>query len=191
MAITGFLEDIKPLRLAGWVYEGAKPDQPVVVELICRGTRLARTFANIYRKDLETAKIGRGDHAFVFNLETPLPPEDLFEIKVAALGGDGEPVFLERFVPVEPPAPAALQQVVFGGSAHDPSHRPVFIVGSARSGTSAIWARRRGIFSIFWPRCVCMLNNSTFRRAMNMLAAATPWLRMCRKNTCRICWRMA
>jgi hypothetical protein len=139
VAVKGFLESVAPLQVTGWVYDTAMPDGTVMVELTCRGVSLGRTLANVYRKDLETAQVGRGDHAFVFNLEAPLVPEEMAGIAVAALVDDAAPVLLARLVPAVQDEPkAALVTVVFGGSAQDYVHRPVFILGSARSGTSAV-----------------------------------------------------
>jgi len=138
LAVKGFLEYVDPLRVVGWAYDDAMPDRQIEIALTCRGAALANGIANVYRHDLEQAKVGQGDHGFVFNLETPLPAQDLPAVTAAAIVAPAAPSILRRWVPAEPAMPAALPPVVFEGMVRDAAHRPVFILGSARSGTSAV-----------------------------------------------------
>jgi hypothetical protein len=138
--VRGFLEVCDAMQARGWAFRDDRPEGKVTVAITRNGVVIGNTVADIYRADLKAGGIGTGDHGFVFNFAEPLTPEEIEQVQARALLDEGGFIALGRLaaaalVPVEQPA---LPVIGFPGIASDPSHRPVFIVGSARSGTSAM-----------------------------------------------------
>jgi len=135
--ITGFLELASPREMRGWAYDGAEPGAHLSVEVLCGARTIGRVRAELYRRDLETAGVGQGDHAFVLRCDPALSEADLSLVS-ARVNCPGRPVqVLPRFSGAPEPEPF-LPPITWPGQASDPEHRPVFILGAARSGTSAV-----------------------------------------------------
>jgi beta-glucanase (GH16 family) len=69
--LRGFIDQTGPARLTGWAQCADQPEEPVCLDILAGGQRIARLLANRYRADLRRAGLGSGCHAF----ELPLPPE--------------------------------------------------------------------------------------------------------------------
>jgi hypothetical protein len=63
-SIIGNLEAVSENQISGWVWDRAKADKPVQVDIIRNGKKVASGVANHYRGDLLRAGIGNGKHAF-------------------------------------------------------------------------------------------------------------------------------
>ncbi len=79
-------------------------------------------------------------NAFVFNLEHRLASTDIEAVTARATLSDGTRRILRvlKDKPTPSAEPAPLEKLEFTGKTSDPRQRPVFILGAARSGTSAV-----------------------------------------------------
>jgi hypothetical protein len=136
--IQGFLEAVDQFQVRGWAYETEYPEDCLRVEVSSNGASLGFAVANLYREDLERAGLGRGNHGFILNLERCLPDMDRAQIKAVAIGTTGQEWQLSVVVPAPRQLEESQPKLAFGGSTVDPSKVPVFILGAARSGTSAV-----------------------------------------------------
>ncbi len=136
--IRGFLETTDRYQAHGWCVDEAAPDRHVEVEFTLGPRQLGRTTADIFRLDLQQNSIGGGDHAFTFTFPQPLEAEQAQNVRARVMIGENA-VTLPR-LPAEPrPAPPApTPSLRFGADAVDETQRPVFVLGAARSGTSAM-----------------------------------------------------
>jgi hypothetical protein len=135
--IKGFLESVEPLQIIGWVYDTAAPATYIEVIICCNDRVIDTVTASLYRKDLADGGIGLGDHAFVVNLKQPLSSDDIGNVSAKTTDSDGTPITLSRLLS-SPAPPLALSSLVWPHRCRDVDQRPIFILGSARSGTSAI-----------------------------------------------------
>lgn len=62
--LHGNLDELGPEWVRGWAQDLSAPEQPVQLEVISRGTIIAKVLANSYRGDLRHAGLGSGCHAF-------------------------------------------------------------------------------------------------------------------------------
>ena len=139
--IRGYLEATDQFQARGWAFDPDDPGRYIELEFVLNAQHLGTVTADLFRHDLVSVGIGNGDHGFVFNFPSPLDAAELDEIRVHARTPDGSRIELPRLPPpeaepAEEPAPATLLQ--FAGLASDASQFPVFVLGSARSGTSAM-----------------------------------------------------
>lgn len=136
MAITGFVEFASATAVRGWVYDSNTPSVPLEVIVRVGDALVASGRANIKRSDLVTAGIGDGSHGFNIDLTGALIAADAVSaLEVHAVSG-AETVKLRR-------TRDALNQIIdLASSAQKPladqDQFPVFVLGPARSGTSAI-----------------------------------------------------
>lgn len=138
MQIKGFVEQVSNLQVRGWAYYPDDPAGHVAIEVSLGTEIIARATANLYRQDLERAKVGNGDHAFVVNFPVALEPESIVSVNVAAFSNELEKVPLS-FVGSAPAAiPTSAFSIPADDESIDPEERPLFILGAARSGTSAM-----------------------------------------------------
>ncbi|MDO6964991.1 hypothetical protein [Rhizobium alvei] len=64
--LTGRVDELKNNKIYGWAFNADNPDEHLIIRVM-RGTQvLASGVANILRKDLPEAGVGKGDHAFEF-----------------------------------------------------------------------------------------------------------------------------
>lgn len=56
--------------IAGWAYDGTKPDRAVTVELSSTSGKKLVCQADVFRQDLLKASIGNGRHGFEINIST-------------------------------------------------------------------------------------------------------------------------
>jgi Sulfotransferase family len=141
MPLKGFLEAVEPFQVRGWVCDTACPDKPLTVEILLRDQAVGTTLANLYRLDLEKGGVGTGEHAFIFNFAKKLSDDDLKNVSARAGRADGPfeplPVLPESS---QAPAQPTFQrtQLEFLGPRVDERQEPIFVLGAARSGTTAV-----------------------------------------------------
>jgi Sulfotransferase family len=138
MALMGYVEAIEPFQVRGWVYDTVSPQRAVTVEVFLRGRLVGPTNASLYREDLEQGGVGSGDHAFIFNFDQKLEPSDIHNVSARAISSDGSFENLHAPPPSEAAPAPAKSLLRFEGPTSDSEQRPVFVLGAARSGTSAI-----------------------------------------------------
>ena len=135
--IEGFLELVTPGEMRGWAFDPARPETHLLVEVLSGARVLGSVQADMYRRDLETAGQGEGDHAFLLTLTPPLSATELEHVSARASHPGARPQPLRRLTTVSE-APPERPPIAWHGRTSDSEHRPVFILGAARSGTSAV-----------------------------------------------------
>jgi hypothetical protein len=138
MTLKGYVEAVEPFQVRGWVYDMAAPHRAVTVELLLRDQIITSIAASLYREDLERGGVGSGDHAFIFNLDQKLLPADMPLVSVRAVRADGSFETLRMLEMVTPVQPEEKPLLAFAGLTVDTTQSPVFVLGAARSGTSAV-----------------------------------------------------
>jgi hypothetical protein len=141
MPIEGYLDAVDPIQIRGWAYDPSRPDEAVVVRIMLDDKLIAEGPAKLFRDDLEKDGIGDGSHAFIFNLERSLTAAEISKISARVRTADSSEALLpkaEADRTINPPTAAPQHQTVFLEACSDDGQRPVFILGAARSGTSAI-----------------------------------------------------
>jgi hypothetical protein len=146
MTIRGFLDSVDALQIRGWAYDPTRPENDVPVSVTLDGSTIAAATANLFRDDLAKAGVGTGFHSFVVNLERHLSPEERLRVAVVAGEPGNSKVFLPRVTPsetaIEPEGKKArdfqARPIDVPDPVQDDTQRPVFILGAARSGTSAL-----------------------------------------------------
>jgi len=136
MAVTGFLEHADTKYVSGWAYDSSSPSARLEVIVRIGDKFYASGFADIARHDLLLAGMGDGKHGFAIDVsEAHFSPEQADALEVHAISG----VEVARIQRVQ-----AAPELIFDLSSDphlptsDASQFPVFILGPARSGTSAI-----------------------------------------------------
>ena len=71
----------------GWAYRPEYPDDPVVVEVLIDGVRVAEALASDYRPDLRAAGVSHGRIAFSAPFEIDLERHDAVDVVIRARGG--------------------------------------------------------------------------------------------------------
>jgi hypothetical protein len=136
MAVMGLVEFVGPSFASGWAYDTETPSACLEITVRVGDEFCASGFADLERGDLLNAGIGDGKHGFNIDLrEANISAEDGMVLEVFAISG-AEVIKLER-------AQAATEEIVeLTSDASEPTsdenQLPVFILGPARSGTSAI-----------------------------------------------------
>jgi len=150
--ICGFVETIRRNLLSGWAYRPDRPDDHLLIEIRCNDQKIAEAVASSFRNDLLRAGIGKGDHGFVAKIPADLSPAARRSSRAVAVPSDGDPVTVpalmrgviglarpcqthivtQNITTSSPPIREVDLNVVDG------QQRPVFILGAARSGTTAL-----------------------------------------------------
>ena len=136
---NGLIEQLSEKQARGWIHVIGSPETHPAIVATLHQQVLGTAVANLYRDDLKAAGVGNGDHAFVVNFREILPAEDIGAVKVRAVFSDATTVLLDRIDPIGPTQGIARQET----APEPPSDRtgqqtPLFILGAARSGTSAM-----------------------------------------------------
>ena len=132
--IEGFVDLVRPFLVRGWAADREHPNERVNIELKIHGRLVGTAVADEFRQDLHDQGIGDGHHAFVVRVSSEIPEDAVNSISVT-----GASTWHDRTQ-----LPIALGADVQLG-------RPdlkVFIVGVARSGTSALWDATRQVFRL-------------------------------------------
>jgi hypothetical protein len=136
MTVTGLVEFAGPGSVSGWAYDSESPSTCLEITVRVGDEFCASGFAQLERNDLLLAGIGDGNHGFSIDLsEANISAEDAAVLEVLAISG-AEVTRISRTQ--SPPAGIIdLTSEPFGPTS-DEKQFPVFILGPARSGTSAI-----------------------------------------------------
>jgi hypothetical protein len=140
MLLKGHIEAVERFQARGWAYDGDQPEQHLVVELVVAGQPIGTVVANLWRADLEQNGVGVGDHSFVYNFSQPIS-DDLLAQVTARVCHRGGRIALERWQESDMPPkspPEEREQIGFAGVSQDETRNPLFILGAARSGTTAV-----------------------------------------------------
>jgi hypothetical protein len=136
VAITGFIEFAGTERVIGWAFDSESPAVHLEVTVRVGNEFCASGFADVQRNDLHAAGIGDGAHGFAIDLrEADITAEDVAALEVHAISG-AEIIKLSRIQRASADIIDLLSDPL--GPTSDESQFPVFVLGSARSGTSAI-----------------------------------------------------
>jgi hypothetical protein len=138
MALSGFVEAIEQFQIRGWVFDSASPNDHLKIEIFLQEQLIAFGTASLFRDDLANEGIGAGDHAFIINLAQMLSSSDQADISVFAVNIDNTRELLSRLALQEVQAQPTRSPIQFSGATVDTNEYPVFILGAARSGTSAM-----------------------------------------------------
>ncbi len=128
--IVGCVESIHRSLVQGWVRNLAVPDRILEVSARAGDQEIGRAAVNIFREDLD------GDHGFVIQLDANRISSSTFaELEIHVRDNHGRETVLPRL--------PHIRETIFPRSSVDPTQHPLFILGAARSGTSAIMAALR------------------------------------------------
>jgi hypothetical protein len=94
--LRGYIDAVVSGRISGWAQDEAAPEDPVILEILCRGRIAGRAVANHHRADLAAAGLGSGCHGFTLHLPPGLT--GALEVKRAA---DGQSLVLAETVQVK------------------------------------------------------------------------------------------
>ena len=138
MALMGFVEAVDQFQIRGWAFDSASPHYHVTIEIFLYEYCIASSTASLFRDDLKQENLGAGDHAFIVNLDRMLSSEEMTDISITAFAIDGSQQILTRLVQLEDAVLPITHPIQFKGNTVDTDQHPVFILGAARSGTSAM-----------------------------------------------------
>ncbi len=138
--IEGFVGQVLPEVLFGWAFDPDQPSVHLVVDIYCADRHLGSATADIYRADLAKIPIGEGDHGFMFSYPSKLEERELAAITVRTRSASDPAIVheLPRVGSGEQPSAAQAAPGLSVSAYTDDSQYPVFVLGSARSGTSAL-----------------------------------------------------
>jgi hypothetical protein len=83
MAYEAYIDAVDDRRIAGWVYDDARPDEPITLEVMAGDRVVAKLAANVFRKDLAAAGKGNGWHGFSYHLEGEPVAGQLLSVRIA------------------------------------------------------------------------------------------------------------
>jgi hypothetical protein len=141
MPIEGFLEAVELFQIRGWTFDSDRPDDVLTVEIVREGQVIGTVSADLYRADLERSGVGNGEHAFIFNSPIALPKGCLGSLSARVPAPDGQHALLPMLPEADRPSAQAVPShspLVFRGERVDLQQAPIFVMGTARSGTSAM-----------------------------------------------------
>jgi hypothetical protein len=138
MPLKGFVEAVDQFQIRGWAFDSASPHYHVTIEIFLYEYRIGSSTAYLFRDDLKQENLGAGDHAFIVNLDRMLSSEEMSDISITAYAMDGSQQILKRLVQLEAAVLPVTYPIQFKGNTVDTDQHPVFILGAARSGTSAM-----------------------------------------------------
>jgi hypothetical protein len=134
--LSGGLHWVQPHRLSGWAFAPARPHDHLCIEIRLDGALIATTEASQRLDPLVQSGV-TSDHGFMVDTDTALPIDELDRIEVEAIAATGERLRLCPPATKIGPARKRKRDAVHFTAA-DPRQRPVFVLGSVRSGTSAM-----------------------------------------------------
>jgi len=136
MAVMGFLEHADSKFVSGWAYDSSSPSTRLEVIVRVGDEFYASGFADLARHDLVLAGMGDGKHGFVIDVsEAHFSPEQAAALEVHVISGV-EVAKIQR-VQATPELIFDLRSEPYLPTS-DASQSPLFVLGPARSGTSAI-----------------------------------------------------
>ncbi len=136
MAVTGFVEFAGTNHVRGWAYDSNAPMSRLEVAVRIGDEFYASAIADISRSDLLAAGIGDGCHGFDIDVsEARFSAAELAALEIHAISGV-DVVRIERVSAGREPLADLSSDPSMPLS--DASQFPVFVLGPARSGTSAM-----------------------------------------------------
>ena len=139
--VDGFVDCISDEYVEGWIYvDDLTLASPTEVQILVSEQLIGTAKAEIFRKDLLAAGYGSGDYAFHYVLPMKCRGIPLDQIKVRAILPDGNYFYPNRSTV----QPLEDQSCLLGSPGKltveitNRDHSPIFILGAARSGTSAL-----------------------------------------------------
>jgi hypothetical protein len=136
-SITGYFRLSSPSSVSGWAYDQQQPNEHLKVDIVADDALIWSGVADEFRPDLIPAGIGKGDHGFTANVG----PRHCRDISVIARAADERAGILQILADQTAASPALKwiePEIPFPGRSRDQASHPVFVLGAARSGTSAI-----------------------------------------------------
>lgn len=133
--MRGCVESVAEHEARGWAFDDADPAGHIRILAHLDGAQVGAGAADIARADLAAAGMGAGDHMFRIGFNPSLLPAALPRLRITALRG-AVPHPLQ-------PLPDSLRSRADDASdasipVVDTEAHPVFVLGPARSGTSAL-----------------------------------------------------
>lgn len=133
--MRGWVESVAEHGAWGWAFDDADSTTHVQIVAHLGGVQVGAGAADIVRADLAAAGIGAGDHMFRIGFTPRVLPSALARLRITAMHGP-VPHPLE-------PLPDSLHSRADDASdasvpVIDAEPRPMFVLGPARSGTSAL-----------------------------------------------------
>lgn len=141
MFIEGFLETCTESFIEGWVYtDDPLLISPVEVEILHCEEVVGLVKAQLFRKDLAEEGFDSLENGFHFIIPKSLRGENPTKFSARVLLSSGNYFYLPKISTdyVSPKQKEDSPPIQFLGDVADNSHRPLFVLGSARSGTSAL-----------------------------------------------------
>src|SRR5207244_132016 len=80
MAIEGRLEHVSQHSASGWAFDPENPRAHLTVSVLHGDRPVGEARCNLFRPDLLDAKVGNGDHAFIFRFPEALAPQSISRI---------------------------------------------------------------------------------------------------------------
>lgn len=114
--LKGNLDIVDFRQVVGWAQDDARPDAPVSLLITDNDQLVGRILANRFRRDLEEAGIGRGQHAFEFQFTKTLVPLEKHVVRVRQESDGADlaqsPVTLEPTQAFDAAAQGALTDII-------------------------------------------------------------------------------
>jgi hypothetical protein len=128
--IVGYVGAVHRSLVEGWVRNLAAPEAMLEVFAKVGDEELGRSTVDVFREDL------RGNHGFVIELDVNRVGSSTFsDLEIHVRDDHGN----EAVLPRRP----HFTETIFPGPSIDRTQHPLFILGAARSGTSAVMAALR------------------------------------------------
>ncbi len=128
--IRGAFGPIHPFAVEGWAFDDSDPTAQLAVEFRVDGVEIGGVIAGT-RLDGRDHAEGGVEHGFFAEFPTALPCGERHRLTVRARGRAGDAVDLPFALPERP-------RIGYPFAVADPAQRPVFVLGSPRSGTTAV-----------------------------------------------------
>jgi hypothetical protein len=138
-AHQGFIDDVDERGVRGWAVSRKAQDNPVRVGLFVHGQLRDSALANLPRKDLGKSVSKDGRAGFSFARASVGLITDVADIKIAVLDENDSPVYaVPKFHSPEKAGVFPKSLSHYPDSVSGIEEKPIFILGAARSGTSAL-----------------------------------------------------
>lgn len=128
--IQGGFGPVHPFAVEGWAHDDADLGAQVEIEILVDGARVGGTVAGDALPGRQH-RAGGVEHGFFFSSALALPSNERHRLTVTARGVDGRRVLLPFVLP-------QAATIVSPHPSFDDMQHPVFILGSVRSGTTAL-----------------------------------------------------
>jgi hypothetical protein len=141
MAIEGWLEYVSERSVSGWAFDPQAPEAHPTVSLRLGNRLIGEAKCSLFRPDLRAAKGGKGDYGFICSFAVPIETRDLGEVS-AVVAGETLPILTISSANAQPAlkfmTPLTECSREQESSPSGTASYPVFVLGSVRTGTSAL-----------------------------------------------------